>query len=63
MLKWYTMERKRLKAEVRVYLNALKEEALVQIDNSRATRKTVRNLPNVEIANWIAAQCQQRQPI
>ena len=34
----YSMERKRLKAEARVYLNAPKDEALVPIENSRATR-------------------------
>ena len=58
-----TMERKRLQEEARVYLNALKEEALVPIENSRSMRKNVRNLPNVEIANWIAEQRQQRQLI
>ena len=52
----YTMERKILQAEARVYLNAPKEEGLVPIENSRATRKNVRNLPNVEIANWITEQ-------
>ena len=57
----YTMERKRLQAEASVYMNALKEVALVPIEHSRATRKNVRNLPIVEIANWIAEQCQQRQ--
>ena len=57
----YTMERKTLQAEAIVYLNALKEEALVPIENIRATRKNMRNLPNVEIANWIAEQRQRRQ--
>ena len=59
----YTMERKRIQAEVRVCLYAPKEEALVPIENIRATRKNVRNLPNVEIANWIAEQRQWRQKI
>ena len=57
------MERKTLQAEARVYLYASKEEALVPIENIRATRKNVRNLPNVEIANWIADQRQLRQKI
>ena len=57
------MERKRLQEEARVYLYAPKEEALVPIENIRATRKNVRNLPNVEIANWIADQRQLRQKI
>ena len=34
----FTMERKRLQADARVYLNTPKEEALVPIENSRATR-------------------------
>ena len=59
----YTMERKSLQAEARVYLYARKEEALVPIENIRATRKNVRNLPNVEIANWRAEQRQLRQKI
>ena len=59
----YTLERKRLQEEARVYLYAPKEEALVPIENIRATRKNVRNLPNVEIANWIADQRQLRQKI
>ena len=52
----YTMERKRLQEEARVYLYSPKEEALVLIENIRATRRKVRNLPNIEIANWIADQ-------
>ena len=52
----YIMERRRLQAEARVYLNAAKEEALVPIENIRSTRKNIRNMPNVEIANWIAEQ-------
>ena len=52
----YTMERRKLQAEARVYLNVTKEEALVPIEKSRATRKNIRNMPNVEIANWIAGQ-------
>ena len=59
----YAMNRKRLQTEVRVYLNAPNEEALVPIENSRATMKNVRNMPNVEIANWIAGQQQLRQKI
>ena len=39
------------------------EESLVPIKNIRATRRSVRNLPNVEIANWIAEQQQLRQKI
>ena len=45
------MERKRLQEEARVYLYAPKEEALVPIENIRATRKNVRNIPNIKIAN------------
>lgn len=52
----YTIERKSLQTEVRVYFNAPKEEALVPVENNRATRKNIRNMPNVEIANWIAGQ-------
>ena len=59
----YTMERRRLQAEARVYLNAAKEEALVPIENIRSTRKNIRNMPNVEIANWIAGQRRWRQRI
>ena len=59
----YTIERKRLQVEARVYLNAPKEEELVPNENSRATKKNVRNLPNVEIANWITEQRQLRQKI
>ena len=59
----YTTERKRLRTEAILYLNALKEEALVPIKNSRATRKNVRNLPFIEIANFIAEQCQRRKKI
>ena len=59
--KRYTMERKRLQAEARVYLNAPKEEVLVQIENSRATRKNVRNLLKGEITNWILEQHHWRQ--
>ena len=58
------MERKRLQEEARVYLYAPKEEAaLVPIENIRATRRNLRNLPNIEIANWIADQRQLRQKI
>ena len=57
------MERNRIQPETRLYPNATKEEALVPIENSRATRKNVRNLPNVEIANWLAEQRQRRQMI
>ena len=57
------MERKRLQEEARLYLYAPKEEALVPIGNIRATRKSVKNLPNVEIANWIADQRKLRQKI
>ena len=46
-----------------MYLYASKEEALVPIENIRATRKNVRNLPNIEIANWIADQRQLRKKI
>ena len=61
--KWqhYTLERKILKEEARLYLYAPKEEALVPIGNIRATRKNVRNLPNIEIAFWIADQRQLRK--
>ena len=59
----YRMERKRLQEEARVYLYAPKEEALVPIENIRAMRRKVRNLSNIEIANWIADQCQPRQKI
>ena len=52
----YTMERKRLQWEAIVYLYAPKEEALVPIDNNKAMRKNVRNLPNMEIANWIPTE-------
>ena len=52
----YTLERKRLQKEARVYLYAPKEETLVPIENIRATRKNVRKLSNIEIANWIADQ-------
>ena len=38
-----------------------KEEALVPIENIRAMRKNMRNLPNIEIANWIAEQHQLSQ--
>jgi len=31
-------------------------EALVQIEKSRATRKNIRNMPNIEIANRIVGQ-------
>ena len=47
----YTMERQILRVEARVYLNVPKEEALVPIENSRATTKNVRNMPNMEIAH------------
>ena len=47
----YAMERIRLQAEARNYVYAPKEEALVPIENIRATRRNVRNLPNMEIAN------------
>ena len=52
----YTLERKRLQDEVRVYLYVPKEEALVLIENFRAMRTNLRNLSNIEIANWIAEQ-------
>ena len=39
------------------------EESLVLIENFRATRMNLRNLPNTEIANWIAEQRQMRQQI
>ena len=58
-----TMERKRLQEEARVYLYTPKEESLVPIENFRATRMNLRNLPNIEIANWIAEQRQMRQNI
>ena len=45
----YRMERNRLQAEARVYLNAPKEEALVPIENSRAMRKNVRNMPMLRL--------------
>ena len=35
---------------------APKEESLVPIENIRAARIKVRNLPNIEIANWIVVQ-------
>ena len=47
----YTMERKRLQEEARVYLYARKEEALAPIENIRAMGKNVKNLPNIDIAN------------
>ena len=50
------MERKRLQAEARVYLNAPKEVTRIPIDNSRATRKNMRNMPNVGNENWIAGR-------
>ena len=59
----YTMERKRLQEEARVYLYGPKEESLAPIENFRATRMNLRNLPNIEIANWIAEQRQMRQKI
>ena len=40
-----------------------KKDALVPIENIRATRMNMRNLPNIEIANWIADQRQLRQKI
>ena len=52
--KRYIVERKRLQEEARVYLYAPKEESLVPIENIRATRMNLRNLPNIEIANWIS---------
>ena len=52
----YTLERKRLQEEARVYLYAPKDESLVPIKNIKATRRSVRNLPNIEITNWIAVQ-------
>ena len=57
------MERKRLQEIARVYLYAPKEESLVPIKNIKATRRSVRNLPNIEIANWIADQKRARQKI
>ncbi len=48
---WYTVERKRLQEMARVYLYAPKEESLVPIKNIKATRRSVKNLPNIEIAN------------
>ena len=57
------MERIRLQAEARIYLNAPKEEALVPIERSRATRKNITIMPNAEIANWIAGQRKWRQRI
>ena len=62
-LQCYTMERKRLQEKARVYLYAPKEDSLVPIENIRATRRNVRNLPNKEIVNWIAEQRQLRQKI
>ena len=59
----YTVERKRLQEMARVYLYAPKEESLVPIKNIKATRRSVRNLPNIEIANWIAEQKRARQKI
>ena len=59
----YTMERKQLQEEARMYLYVPKEESLVPIENIEATRMNVRNLPNIEIANWIAEQRQMRQKI
>ena len=55
------MERKRLQEEAIVY--APKEESLVPIDNFRATRMNLRNLPTIEIVNWIAEQFQMIQKI
>ena len=46
-----------------MYLYAPKEESLVPIENFRATRINLRNLPNIEIANWIAEHCQMRHKI
>ena len=57
------MERKRLQEMARVYLYAPKDESLVPIKNIRATRRSVRNLPNIEIASWIAEEGQMRQTI
>ena len=57
------MERKRVQEEARVYLYVPKDESLVPIENIRTTRRNVRNLPNIEIANWIAKQRQLRQKI
>ena len=54
---------KNTQADVRVYLNAPKEEELVPTENIRATRKNVRNMPNVGIANQIAGQRKRRQKI
>ena len=46
-----------------MYLYAPKDQSLVPIENFRATRINLRNLPNIEIANWIAEQHQMRQKI
>ena len=46
-----------------MYLYAPKDESLVPIENIRATRRNARNLPNIEIANWITEQRQLRQKI
>ena len=59
----YTMERTRLQEEAGVYMYAPKEESPVPIENIRATRLNLRNLPNIETANWIAEQRQMRQNI
>ena len=56
-----TLERKRLQEETIVYLYAPKEEALVPIENIRATRKNARNLTNIDIANWILEQRRPRK--
>ncbi len=42
---------------------APKEESLVSIENIRATRRNMRKLPNIDIANWILEQQQLRQKI
>ena len=47
----YTMEKKQLQEEARAYLYALKEESLVPIENTRASRMNFRDLPNIEFAN------------
>ena len=59
----YTMERTRLQEEAGVYMYAPKEESPVPIENIRATRLNLRNLPYIETANWIAEQRQMRQNI
>ena len=46
-----------------MYLYAPKEEALVRIEDIRATRRNMRKLPNIDIANWIAEQRQLKQKI